>query len=161
MCGLVGAAGPRAADTARAEAAVARIAERGPDDRGLWSEAGTVFANCRLSILDLSPAGHLPMLSADRRYVLAYNGEIYNFRELRAELGGDWKSDSDSEVILAAYARWGRDFLGRLRGMFALGIWDRQEKKLLLARDRLGVKPLYYALHKGELIFASRPRALF
>jgi asparagine synthase (glutamine-hydrolysing) len=161
MCGLVGAAGARAADTARAAAAVARIAARGPDDRGLWSEAGTVLANCRLSILDLSPAGHLPMLSADQRYVLAYNGEIYNFRELRAELGGDWKSDSDAEVILAAYARWGKDFLGRLRGMFALGIWDRQERKLFLARDRLGVKPLYYALHKAELLFASRPKALF
>jgi len=93
--------------------------------------------------------------------VLTYNGEIYNYRELRSELGGDWRSDSDSEVILRAYARWGKEFLGRLRGMFALGIWDRHEKRLLLARDRLGVKPLYYALRDGVVLFASRPQALF
>jgi len=101
------------------------------------------------------------MVSADGRYVLTYNGEIYNYRELRAELGGDWRSDSDSEVILRAYARWGKGFLGRLRGMFALGIWDRHEKRLLLARDRLGVKPLYYAQRNNALLFASRPQALF
>src|SRR3989442_1670602 len=159
VAGLAGATGP--ADRRGAEAAIAAIADRGPDDRGFWSEKGTELANCRLAILDVSPAGHLPMLSADGRYALAYNGEIYNFRELRAELGGAWRSDSDSEVILAAYARWGKGFLQRLRGMFALGIWDRHEHRLLLARDRLGVKPLYYAHHKGELLFASRPRALF
>ena len=101
------------------------------------------------------------MVSAEGRYVLTYNGEIYNYRELRAELGGDWRSDSDSEVILRAYARWGKGFLGRLRGMFALGIWDRHEKRLLLARDRLGVKPLYYAQRGGAVLFASRPQALF
>jgi asparagine synthase (glutamine-hydrolysing) len=162
MCGLIGAAGlARAPDEALAQAALARLAERGPDDRGLWREQDTLLAHCRLSILDLSPAGHQPMASADGRYVLIYNGEIYNFRELRAELGGDWRSDSDSEVILAAYQRWGKAFLQRLRGMFALGIWDRQERALLLARDRLGVKPLYYALHDGALLFASRPGALF
>ena len=162
MCGLVGMAGSSARpDEARAQAALARLAERGPDDRGIWSERGTMLAHCRLSILDLSPAGHQPMSSADGRHVLVYNGEIYNFRELRAELGGAWRSDSDSEVILAAYARWGKAFLQRLRGMFALGIWDREEKKLLLARDRLGVKPLYYALHGGGVLFGSRPRALF
>ena len=101
------------------------------------------------------------MVSAEGRYVLTYNGEIYNYRELRAELGGDWRSDSDSEVILRAYARWGKGFLGRLRGMFALGIWDRHEKRLLLARDRLGVKPLYYAQRGGAVLFASRPQTLF
>jgi asparagine synthase (glutamine-hydrolysing) len=162
MCGLIGATGVgHAADQARASAAIARLAERGPDDRGLWSEQDTVLAHCRLSILDLSPAGHQPMVSADGRYVLIYNGEIYNFRDLRAELGGDWRSDSDSEVILKAYARWGKSFVQRLRGMFALGIWDRQEKRLLLARDRLGVKPLYYAQRDGAVLFASRPQALF
>ncbi len=121
MCGLIGATGVgHGADRTRAQAAIARLAERGPDDRGLWSEQETVLAHCRLSILDLSPAGHQPMVSADGRYVLIYNGEIYNFRELRAELGGTWRSDSDSEVILEAYARWGKSFLQRLRGMFAL-----------------------------------------
>ncbi|HYL89107.1 MAG TPA: asparagine synthase (glutamine-hydrolyzing) [Burkholderiales bacterium] len=158
----MGATGLRhAADPARAQAAIERLGWRGPDDRGLWSEQETVLAHCRLSIIDLSPAGHQPMVSADGRYVLTYNGEIYNFREIRAELGGDWRSDSDSEVILRAYARWGNEFLQRLRGMFALGIWDRQEKKLLLARDRLGVKPLYYAQRNGTVLFGSRPQALF
>ena len=160
MCGLVGAAGG-SADESQARAAIGRLAIRGPDDRGLWSEPGAMLAHCRLAILDLSPAGHQPMASADGRYVLIYNGEIYNFREVRALLPGPWRSDSDSEVILAAYARWGNEFLQRLRGMFALGIWDRREKKLLLARDRLGVKPLYYAQRGDELLFASRPAALF
>ena len=104
MCGLIGATG-NSVDAARAQAAIERLAWRGPDDRGLWSEQETVLAHCRLSIIDLSPAGHQPMISADGRYVLTYNGEIYNYRELRAELGGDWRSDSDSEVILRAYAR--------------------------------------------------------
>jgi asparagine synthase (glutamine-hydrolysing) len=160
MCGIAGAAGTRPADPARAEAAIASILARGPDDRGVWSEGGAVLANCRLAIQDLSAAGHLPMVTADERYVLAYNGEIYNFRELRAELEGPWRSDSDSEVILAAYRRWGKGCLQRLRGMFALGIWDRRERSLLLARDRLGVKPLYYALDGGDLEFGSRPKAL-
>src|SRR5258708_13236571 len=142
MCGLVGAAGLRAVGRPRAEAARAAVGERGPDGRGLWSEGGTVLPSCRLAILDLAPAGHQPMLSADQRYVLAYNGEIYNFRELREELGGDWRSDSDSEVILAAHARWGKGFLQRLRGMFALAIWDRKEPKPLLPRTPLSVTPL-------------------
>ena len=162
MCGLIGATGAgHPASEARAAAAISTLGWRGPDDRGLWSEQETVLAHCRLSIIDLSPGGHQPMASADGRYVLIYNGEIYNYRELRAELGGDWRSDSDSEVILRAYARWGKAFLQRLRGMFALGIWDRREKRLLLARDRLGVKPLYYAERNGTVLFASRPQALF
>src|ERR1043165_7105364 len=160
MCGLMGATG-QSVDAARAHAAIERLAWRGPDDRGLWSEQEAGLAHCRLSITDLSPAGPQPMVSADGRYVLTYNGEIYNYRELRAELGGEWRSDSDSEVILRAYARWGKAFLGRLRGMFALGIWDRHEKRLLLARDRLGVKPLYYAQRGAAVLFASRPQALF
>ena len=159
MCGFVGGVGSRApADAARA---IAAIRERGPDDRGVWRGEGAELANCRLAILDLSSAGHLPMVSADGRYALAYNGEIYNFRELRGELGGDWRSDSDSEVILRAHARWGKAFLSRLRGMFALAIWDKHERRLLLARDRLGVKPLYYALDKDAALFGSRPKALF
>jgi asparagine synthase (glutamine-hydrolysing) len=161
MCGLVGGAGAASGNEALAQAAIDRLAIRGPDDRGLWRGEGAMLAHCRLSILDLSPAGHQPMASADGRYVLVYNGEIYNFREVRALLPGPWRSDSDSEVILAAYARWGNEFLDRLRGMFALGIWDQQQKKLLLARDRLGVKPLYYALAGDEIVFGSRPGALF
>src|SRR5258708_603795 len=162
MCGLVGAAGVgQGGDGPRAQAAIGRLAERGPDDRGLWSEQETVLAHCRLWLRARSPAGHQPMVSAVGLYVLIYTGEIYNFRELRAELGGPWRSDSDPEVIPPAYARWGKSFLQRLRGMFALGIWDRQGKRLLLARDRLGVKPLYYAQREGTVLFASRPQALF
>src|SRR5258708_10632388 len=105
MCGLIGATGVgHGADRTRAQAAIARLAERGPDDRGLWSEQETVLAHCRLSILDLSPAGHQPMVSADGRYVLIYNGELYNCRQLPAELAGTWPSDSDSEGFLASDA---------------------------------------------------------
>src|SRR5690349_10830292 len=147
MCGiagfLTGASDGRARELAEVSSAMDEcLQHRGPDDHGSWidEESGVALVHRRLSIIDLSPAGHQPMISADGRYVLTYNGEIYNYRELRAELGGDWRSDSDSEVILRAYARWGKEFLGRLRGMFALGIWDRHEKRLVLARDRLGVK---------------------
>ena len=101
----------------------------------------------RLSIIDLSSSGHQPMLSADNRYVLTYNGEIYNFRELRTELEtkGYWfRSQTDSEVVLNALAEWGQDAILKLNGMFAFAFWDRKNKKLLLARDRYGIKPLYY-----------------
>ena len=97
--------------------------------------------------IDLSPAGHQPMISADHRFVLTYNGEIYNFRELRTELEakGYWfRSQTDSEVVLSALAEWGADALLKFNGMFALAFWDRKEKRLLLARDRYGIKPLYY-----------------
>ena len=165
MCGILGAVGVKGNfDADLAHAGIATIAHRGPDDTGFWSEAGTELAHCRLSVLDTSSAGHQPMVSPDQPYVLVFNGEIYNFRELREELSDicpDWRSNSDSEVLLVAYARWGKEFLQHLTGMFALGIWDRYEKTLFLARDRLGVKPLYYASHKGALIFSSRPSALF
>jgi asparagine synthase (glutamine-hydrolysing) len=141
---------------------------RGPDDSGLWTSPDGLcaLASRRLAILDLSPAGAQPMASSDGRYQLVQNGEIYNFRALRTALeeqGETFRSQSDTEVILALYAREGAAMLSRLRGMFALAIWDTLEKTLLLARDPLGIKPLYYAADEGSgglLRFASQVKAL-
>jgi asparagine synthase (glutamine-hydrolysing) len=139
------------------------IAHRGPDGQGQWTEGAVGIGHRRLAIIDLSPAGHQPMLSSDRRWVLSYNGEIYNFRELRAELeaaGCQFRSSSDSEVVLYALATWGTDALSRFNGMFALALWDRRERTLLLARDRYGIKPLY-TFRQGSLVaFASEQKAI-
>jgi asparagine synthase (glutamine-hydrolysing) len=139
------------------------IAHRGPDGEGHWIEEGVGLGHRRLSIIDLSPAGHQPMISADHRYVLTYNGEIYNFRELRTELEakGYWfRSQTDSEVVLYSLAEWGTDALLKFNGMFALAFWDRKEKKLLLARDRYGIKPLYYFQNDKKLVFGSEQKAI-
>jgi asparagine synthase (glutamine-hydrolysing) len=139
------------------------IAHRGPDGEGHWIEEGIGLGHRRLSIIDLSPAGHQPMISADHRYVLTYNGEVYNYRELRAELEaeGFWfRSKTDSEVVLHALVHWGRDALLRFNGMFALALWDRREKSLLLARDRFGIKPLYYAKQGNFFAFGSEQKAI-
>ena len=139
------------------------IAHRGPDGEGHWIEGNVGIGHRRLAIIDLSPAGHQPMISADHRYVLSYNGEIYNFRELRAELqaAGYWfRSKTDSEVVLHALANWGADALLKFNGMFALALWDRKEKTLLLARDRYGIKPLYYARQGDTFAFGSEQKAI-
>src|SRR5215210_5319664 len=123
------------------------VAHRGPDGEGQWIEGNVGLGHRRLAIIDLSPAGQQPMASADHRYLLTYNGEVYNFRELRTELEalGYWfRSRTDSEVLLNAFAAWGVEALKRFNGMFALALWDRKERTLLLARDRYGIKPLYY-----------------
>ena len=141
------------------------LSHRGPDDRGVEViRAGRhtlALGHTRLAILDLSAAGHQPMadpLSSNR---IVYNGEVYNFRDLRARLRADsWQSQSDTEVILRAYRQWGKDCLLGLRGMFALAIWDAEQGELLLARDRLGIKPLYYYAGKNLFLFASEVRAL-
>jgi asparagine synthase (glutamine-hydrolysing) len=139
----------------------AALAHRGPDDSGVWSNAPVVLGHRRLSIIDLSNAGHQPMQSVGGRYVLVFNGEIYNFRELRAELSDyPFQSHTDSEVILAAYARWGVQCLSRLIGMFAFAVWDKEAQTLLIARDRLGIKPLYYCQKDGHLVFASEIRSV-
>lgn len=139
------------------------IAHRGPDGEGQWTEGNVAIGHRRLAIIDLSPLGRQPMLSADHRYVLSYNGEIYNFRELRVELeaAGFWfRSTSDSEVVLCALAHWGVKALERFNGMFALALWDRRERTLLLARDRYGIKPLYVS-HQGRVVsFASEHKAI-
>jgi asparagine synthase (glutamine-hydrolysing) len=139
------------------------IDHRGPDGEGHWIEGNVGIGHRRLSIIDLSPAGHQPMISADHRYILSYNGEIYNFRELRTELeaAGYWfRSKTDSEVVLHALAHWGTDALLKFNGMFALALWDRKEKILLLARDRYGIKPLYYARQSNTFAFGSEQKAI-
>ena len=139
------------------------IKHRGPDGEGHWIEGGVGLGHRRLSIIDLSPAGHQPMISSDNRFALTYNGEIYNFRELRAELEakGYWfRSQSDSEVVLYSLAEWGSDALLKFNGMFALAFWDRKEKKLLLARDRYGIKPLYYYQDHKKLVFGSEQKVI-
>ena len=136
------------------------LAHRGPDDEGVWASRKSPIAlgNRRLRILDLSPLGHQPMASRDHRWVLTFNGEIYNYLELRRELiarGHVFQSQSDTEVLLAALQEWGTESLARLKGMFAFALWDEQERRLIIARDRLGIKPLYYALKGGDFCFAS------
>ena len=134
---------------------------RGPDGTGIFCDGSVSLGHNRLSIIDLSPAGAQPMKSADGRFVIVFNGEIYNYRELKRELAGyPWKSESDTEVILAAYARWGNKAFARLNGMFALALWDAKERTLILARDPVGIKPLYYHKSEGRLLFASEIKAV-
>jgi asparagine synthase (glutamine-hydrolysing) len=143
-----------------------RIAHRGPDDRGYYfdRERGVGFAHNRLSIIDLSPAGHQPMASEDGHFVLSYNGELYNFQQLKGELkalGQSFHSRSDTEVVLRSFIQWGAASVERFCGMFALAIWSAAESKLFLARDPLGMKPLYYAALPGDqgFVFASEIKA--
>lgn len=167
MCGIAGAIG---AIDGEVRGAVARMsdaqAHRGPDQSGIWSSVaergpGVVFGHRRLSILDLSEAGRQPMQDPRTGAVIVFNGEVYNFATIREELGPlDWVSSTDTEVVLKAYARLGEEVITRLRGMFAFAIFDPRRECVLLARDRLGIKPLYVAERDGRLLFASELRAL-
>jgi asparagine synthase (glutamine-hydrolysing) len=167
MCGIAGlislSGQPLALGTASLDAMGTLIAHRGPDGFGRWThEAQRVgLVHRRLAIIDLTPAGAQPMHGPNGT-VISYNGEIYNFIELRQELSGGWvfKSSSDTEVILAAYDRWGEACVEHLRGMFAFAIWDERKKKLFAARDRFGIKPFHYTVQKGILYFASEAKAL-
>ena len=144
------------------------IAHRGPDDFGTWLDPGACvgLVHRRLSIVDLSPAGHQPMISASGRFVLVFNGEIYNHLELRSgvqdsKLKTEWRGHSDTETLLAGFDVWGiEETLRRSVGMFAIAVWDRQRRALVLARDRLGEKPLYYGYMAGALAFGSELKAL-
>ena len=138
------------------------IIHRGPDGEGHWVDGNIGLGHRRLAIIDLSPAGHQPMISGDGRFILSYNGEIYNFKELRKDLeaqGHIFRGNSDSEVVLNSIAHWGNDAFLKFNGMFALAFWDAKERKLLLARDRYGIKPLYYAKQVNTLYFASEQKA--
>ena len=164
MCGIIGVVEPAAEGRkANLEKACALMRHRGPDDTGLWSAKGAMLGLRRLAILDLSAAGHQPMLSRDGRLALVFNGEIYNHRELRRELEITYpfRSQTDSEVLLAGFAAWGWEgLLRRIDGMFAFAIWDDRSQTLYAARDRVGKKPFFYALTPNGLIFASTLNAL-
>ena len=168
MCGVTGYWGPKAPDSILVERMAHLIKSRGPDDAGVWtaSDTGLALAHRRLSILDLSPAGHQPMCSPCGRYTLVYNGEIYNHADLRAELEADggafnWQGHSDTETLLAGLRHWGiLETLKRLNGMFAFALWDASEQTLLLARDRMGEKPLYYGRSGETFLFGSELKPL-
>lgn len=138
------------------------IAHRGPDGEGFYTDSFIGLGHRRLSVIDLSDAGHQPMCTSDGSYVISYNGEVYNFQELRIELeslGYQFHSKTDSEVVLKAYAHWGEKCLNKFNGMFAFAIWDKVRQKLFLARDRYGIKPLYYVRLGNTVIFASEIKA--
>jgi asparagine synthase (glutamine-hydrolysing) len=166
MCGICGVVGNPGENLIKRMLGTMRY--RGPDDEGSYSAATSngdrvALGHLRLSIIDLSPAGHGPMADQSGKIWLTYNGEIYNFKELRRELeqlGHRFQTDTDSEVIICAYLQWGYDCLSRLNGMFALGIWDSRDETLFLARDRIGIKPLYYANTPAGFAFASEVKAL-
>jgi asparagine synthase (glutamine-hydrolysing) len=170
MCGITGFLEQRARPSATREAILramtTALAHRGPDDAGLWTdnEAGIALGHRRLAIIDVSPLGHQPMTTADGRYVISYNGEIYNYDVLAARLrqaGVIFRGRSDTEVLIEAFARWGvRETLVACEGMFAIALWDRETRTLTLARDRLGIKPLYWSRGGGFFLFASELKAL-
>jgi asparagine synthase (glutamine-hydrolysing) len=163
MCGVAGILSKSPIAPNEVHPALQYLRHRGPNASGVWSDAYIQLGHTRLSILDLSPAGHQPMSDPSDRFWITFNGEIYNYLELRAELtqlGYTFKSSSDTEVLLAAYQCWRIDCLERLRGMFAFGIWDRDTKILFLARDRTGEKPLYYWFNHDHFYFASELKAL-
>lgn len=160
MCGLIGFSGR--AKPALLRKALATILHRGPDDEGFYEEDGISLAHKRLSIIDLQ-GGHQPMASADRRYWIVFNGEIYNYKELRQELirlDFRFQTASDTEVLLYWLVAHGTEGLARINGMFAFAFWDQTMKRLLLARDRLGIKPLYYRMDDGHILFASEIKAM-
>ena len=168
MCGIGGfLVAPTAATRneleARLWAMIATLRHRGPDDEGVWTDGRAGLAHARLSIIDPSPAGHQPMSSADGRVWISYNGEVYNFAEIRKDLellGYPFRSRSDTEVIVDGWHAWGPRIFSRMRGMFALAIWDSRSQHLVLARDRIGKKPLYYAATAEAILFGSEIKAL-
>lgn len=165
MCGIAGFIGETGRDAAAVATRMgASLHHRGPDDDGVWIDGmiGVALAHRRLSILDLSPAGHQPMVSASGRYVIVFNGEIYNHLNLREELTSKhWRGHSDTETLLAAFESWGVEAtLKKSVGMFAIALWDRETRTLTLTRDRLGEKPLYYGFQNDVLLFGSELKAL-
>lgn len=171
MCGFAGFLGSSGPNVTRDDAVrrmAAAIRHRGPDDCGVWTDdtAGIALGHCRLSVIDTSPSGHQPMTSASGRFVIAFNGEIYNFQDLRNQLAEagrapQWRGHSDTEVLLAAIDAWGTTgALKRCAGMFAFALFDRQSNRLTLGRDRLGEKPLYWGVNTGVMLFGSDLAAL-
>src|SRR5580704_5772825 len=168
MCGIAGfllgrAALPRAELEARLWAMTGTIKHRGPDDQAVWTDGHAGLAQARLAVIDLSAAANQPLSSQDGSVWLTYNGEIYNFAEIRRDLealGYVFRSRGDAEVIANGWHAWGPRVLERMRGMFALALWDRRSRQLILARDRLGKKPLYYAPTATAFLFGSEIKAV-
>ncbi len=163
MCGLIGRIARSSLDTPLQERDIQRMAHRGPDDKGLYQDEHTSLGHARLSIIDLSSAGHQPMETKDGRYVIVYNGEVYNYLEIKEKLkteGVVFDTHSDTEVVLKSYIQWGARALGMFRGMFAFALWDRQTKKLFMARDRCGEKPFLFFKDENQFVFASEFKAL-
>jgi len=162
MCGITGIISKNEEHHRWLPAMMKCIAHRGPDGEGQWSNSTVSFGHLRLSIIDLSDSATQPMVCQATGNILTFNGEIYNYRELRTELAGHYRfrTDSDTEVILAAYQHWGTDALIHLRGMFALALYDLARQQTLIARDRFGIKPLYYRNIEGSFLFASEIKAL-
>ena len=165
MCGVAGVINldGRLVERADLRRMTSAIQHRGPDGEGHWQEGNVGLGHRRLSIIDLTDSGSQPMVSDEGRYVLSYNGEIYNYKELRSELvglGRKFRGESDTEVVLNALAHWGPEALAKFNGMFALALWDGMERQMLLARDRYGVKPIYYSLSANRLSFASEQKAI-
>ncbi len=168
MCGITGFVGPGSSDELIqcCTRMTSTLNHRGPDDMGVWCDerVGVALGHARLSIVDLSPLGHQPMVSKDGRWVIVYNGEVYNFQELRRELEGEgaaFRGRSDTEVILEGVAAWGVErTIQRLIGMFAVALWNREERRLYLVRDRLGIKPLYWGRFGDLFLFGSELKAL-
>jgi asparagine synthase (glutamine-hydrolysing) len=163
MCGIAGVFHPqgRPVEMGRLHQMGQLLAHRGPDAQGLYCEGGLGLVHRRLSIIDLDPRSEQPMRV--EHCLLIYNGEIYNYLELRAQLetlGHTFRTESDSEVLIRAYLQWGRDCLQHFNGMWAFALWDEHKQGLWCARDRFGVKPFYYVEKDGEFRFASEPKAL-
>ena len=164
MCGICGIIQPKKpVSHSLIKSMCDTIFHRGPDDEGIFIRGNVALGARRLSIIDLV-TGHQPISNEDGRIWIAYNGEVYNFPELKKELekkGHKFRSKSDTETVVHSYEEWGEDFVKKLRGMFAFAIWDEREKKLILVRDRIGIKPLYYTLLKdGTIVFGSELKTL-
>jgi asparagine synthase (glutamine-hydrolysing) len=165
VCGIVGVLrrGSLEENLSAVRRGVSRLLHRGPDANGVWGVEGIAFGHARLSVIDLSASANQPMCAPNVPVVITFNGEIYNFRELRAELealGHTFQTKSDTEVVLASYLAWGEQSFGRLSGMFAVAIWDGRFQRLYIVRDRLGIKPLYYSRWGSSFFFASEPKAI-
>lgn len=164
MCGINGIFGLESIENPKGviQSMNAKLAHRGPDNDGIYTDPYVALGHRRLSIIDTSDASNQPYYSTDGNLVFIFNGEVYNFEELREEIGSDYNfsTSSDTEVVLAAYGKWGLDFLSKLNGMFSLAIWDKTKKQLIIARDRLGIKPLYYSETDDSFIFSSELRSL-
>ncbi|WP_373399143.1 hypothetical protein V8V91_05270 [Algoriphagus halophilus] len=161
MCGIAGIVGRNPENKIALERMLEKQTHRGPDAKGMWSGEEVCLGHNRLSILDLSEAANQPFFSSCGRFVIVFNGEIYNYLELKQSLDYPFRTKSDTEVLLAMYLKYRDNMINYLNGMFAFAIWDMEEKQLFAARDRFGVKPFYYSMVQYQFVFASEIKTLF